>query len=283
MADTLSDLLVPERLTAVVDIGANPTGIAPPYTWMLSQRLCTLVGFEPQAEALAELNAKKGDLETYLPYAVGDGKLGTLKICQAPGMSSLLTPDPRTLNYIPFFSHFGAVHREIPIETRMLDSITEIGALDFLKIDVQGSELSIFQNGKSYLSKAIAVQTEVSFLTLYKDQPGFGEIDVAMRALGFVPHMYANLEKRMILPIQNANDRLAHINQVIEADIVYVRDFTKPEQMDAEQLKHLAMVAHYCYGSYDLAGNCIFHLMNKGALPPGSVERYMAILKAAAV
>jgi FkbM family methyltransferase len=279
VADTLSDLLRPERLTAVVDIGANPTGPPPPYTWMLSHRLCTLVGFEPQAEALAELNEKKSDLETYLPYAVGDGKPGTLKICQAPGMSSLLTPEPRTLNYIPFFSHFGTVHREIPIETRTLDSIAEIGALDFLKIDVQGSELSIFQNGKSYLSKAIAVQTEVSFLTLYKDQPGFGEIDVAMRALGFVPHMFTNLEKRMILPVQNVNDRLAHINQVIEADIVYVRDFTRPENMDAEQLKHLAMVAHYCYGSYDLAGNCIFHLMTKGVLPRGSVDRYLTMVK----
>ena len=28
--------------------------------------------------------------------------------------------------------------------------------------------------------------------------------------------------------------------------MVYVRDFLKPEKMSAEQLKHLAIVAHFC-------------------------------------
>src|ERR1700730_16790667 len=253
-SDVVADFLRPKRLTAVVDIGSNPIDSGPsgpPYRNMLAQRLCTLVGFEPQADALASLNARKSDLETYLPYAVGDGKPATLKICQAPGMSSLLTPEPRVLKYFPFFAHFGTVHREVPVETCTLDSIAEIEALDFLKIDVQGSELAVFRNGRVRLAKAVVIQTEVSFVPLYEDQPGFGEIDTLLRELGFIPHMFANISKRMILPIQNADDRLAHINQMLEGDIVYVRDFTKPDNMNSEQLKHLALVAHHCYGSYD--------------------------------
>jgi hypothetical protein len=82
-SDPLIELLSPERLTAVVDIGANPIDTDPPYKRMLVNRLCTLVGFEPQAEGLAKLNAMKSDLETYLPYAVGDGGSGILKICHA--------------------------------------------------------------------------------------------------------------------------------------------------------------------------------------------------------
>jgi FkbM family methyltransferase len=279
-SDVLSDLLCPERLTAVVDIGANPIDSAPPYKGMLASRLCTLVGFEPQADACASLNARKSDLENYLPYAVGDGRPATLKVCQASGMSSLFTPEPRVLGCFPLFSQWGTVVKEIPIETRTLDSLSEIEAIDFLKIDVQGTELAVFRNGTSRLTNAVVVQTEVSFMPLYKNQPIFGDVDLALRALGFVPHMFANINKRMILPVHFGDNPYASLNQLLEADVVYVRDFTQPDKMNSEQLKHLALVAHHCYASYDLAANCIHNLIVKGALPNNSAEKYLAIIKA---
>ncbi len=281
-SDPLAGLLRAERLTAVVDIGANPIDGEPPYKKMLAKRLCTLVGFEPQADALAKLNASKGDLETYLPYAVGDGTRGTLKVCHARGMTSLFTPEPRILNVFPGFAQFGKVVGEVEVDTRTLDSITEIAQLDYLKIDVQGGELAIFRNGKSRLGTAVAIQTEVSFMPLYKDQPVFGDIDLALRELGFVPHMFANINKRMILPLHNADNPYTFMNQLLEGDVVYVRDFTFPDRMSDEQLKHLATIAHHCYGSYDLAGNCIHHLASRSALPSDALGKYLAILKGAA-
>ena len=280
--DPFASLLRADRLTAVVDIGANPIDGAPPYKGMLQKRICTLVGFEPQPEALARLNAGKSDMETYLPYAVGDGTRGTLKVCQAPGMTSLYMPNPRVLSMFPNFIHFGRVVREIEIETRTLDSVSEIGQLDFLKIDVQGSELAIFNNGKSRLGDAVAVHTEVSFIPLYLGQPVFGDIDLAMRELGFVPHMFAAINKRMILPLHNASNPNMTMNQLLEADIVYVRDFTDPESMSVEQLKHLALIAHHCYGSIDLATNCLHQLMQRGAMGADAIERYLAIVKGSA-
>jgi FkbM family methyltransferase len=281
-SDPLAGLLRAQRLTAVVDIGANPIDGEPPYKRMLSKRLCTLVGFEPQAEALAKLEAARSDLETYLPYAVGDGTRGTLKICQAPGMTSLFTPEPRILNQFWGFSQFGRVVGEIEVNTRTLDSIDEIDQLDFLKIDVQGGELAVFRGGRLRLGGAVALQAEVSFMPLYKNQPVFGEIDLALRGLGFVPHMFAHINKRMILPLHNAENPATVMNQLLEADVVYVRDFTQPERMSDEQLKHLALIAHHCYASYDLAANCIHHLASRGALTSDAVGRYLAILKGAA-
>ena len=280
--DPLASMLRADRLTAVVDIGANPIDGAPPYKGMLAKRICTLVGFEPQPEALARLNAGKGDLETYLPYAVGDGTRGTLRVCQAPGMTSLFMPNPRVLNIFPNFVHFGRVVREVEIETRTLDSIAEIGQLDFLKIDVQGSELAIFRNGTSRLANAVAIHTEVSFVPLYLGQPVFGDIDLALRELGFIPHMFAAINKRMILPLHNAQNPNMTMNQVMEADIVYVRDFTDPEAMSVEQLKHLAIIAHHCYGSLDLATNCLHQLMQRGAMGADAIERYLAMVKGSA-
>jgi FkbM family methyltransferase len=276
--DPLSALLRPERLTAVVDIGANPIDSDPPYKKMLVNRLCTLVGFEPQETGLAKLNASKSDLETYLPYAVGDGTKGILKICHAPGMTSLLTPNPRVLECFPAFATFGQVTQEVPIDTRTLDSITEVAHLDFLKIDVQGSELSVFRHGGARLAQAVAVQSEVSFIPLYKDEPVFGDIDLALRSLGFVPHMFDKISKRMILPLHFSDNLYGSINQLLEADIVYVRDFTQPDKMSDEQLKHLALIAHHCYGSYDLAARCVHVLAERSRITADGLAQYLAIL-----
>lgn len=273
---SLIDLLRPDRITTVVDIGANPIDGNPPYKPMLQKRLCRLIGFEPQIKALAELNSRKSDLELYLSYAVGDGTEGRLRVCQAQGMTSLFEPDKNTLKYFPKFSEWGKVLKELPITTRRLDDIEEISAIDFLKIDIQGSELSVFRHGKLRLAKAVVIQTEVSFIALYKGQPVFGDIDLELRKLGFVPHAFASINKRLIAPLA-AKDPYAAINQLVEADVVYVRDFTKPDEMDTEQLKHLAVIAHHCYQSYDLAMNCIHHLAERGAIQEAVIGQYLSL------
>jgi len=94
--------------------------------------------------------------------------------------------------------------------------------------------------------------------------------------------MFAQLNKRMILPLHFTNNIYAAMNQLLEADIVYVRDFTQPEKMTDEQLKHLALVAHHCYKSYDLATRCLHHLAARSAVAADSVGRYLSELNTAA-
>ena len=53
--DGLIDLVRPERLTSVVDIGANPIDGDAPYKEMLQRRICRLVGFDPQPDAFDRL------------------------------------------------------------------------------------------------------------------------------------------------------------------------------------------------------------------------------------
>jgi FkbM family methyltransferase len=273
----LLEILRPSRLTAVVDVGANPIDGEPPYRKMLEQRLCSLVGFEPQAAALARLKARESDLETYLPDAIGDGQPATLYECREPGMTSVLKPNAAALDLFKPFREFGAVIRKSPIKTKRLDDVSEIAALDFLKVDVQGSELAVFRSGRDRLLRAVAIHTEVSFVPLYDGQPGFGEIDLELRGLGFIPHAFADMKLWTIAPMLRL-DRKGY-NQVLEADVVYVRDFTHPDKMDNEQLKHLALVAHHCYGSIDLAMNCIHHLVARGSLTVDAINSYSTWLQ----
>lgn len=268
-------MIKPERLTHVVDVGANPIDGDPPYKQMLADGLCFVTGFEPLEEALLELQQRQGPNEHYLPYALGDGQKHTLNVCHAPGMSSLLEPDPRTLELFGILAPLGAVTRQIPVETRRLDDIQEIEQIDFLKIDIQGSELSVFQGGRSKLSQAVVIQTEVSFVPLYKEQPTLGEIDVELRRQGFIPHCLAHVKTWPIAPCVVNNNPYQGLNQLLEADFVYMRDLSKPELMSDEQLKHLALIAHHCYRSYDLALRCIMLLEQRGVLDEGSQHSYL--------
>jgi len=275
--DPLISLLRPKRLTAVVDIGANPIDGDPPYKDLLQKRGCRVTGFEPQPEALAILNKRKSELETYLPDVVGDGNPATLRICRAPGMTSLYKPDSKMLAHFCGFPQWGTVVREIAASTTRLDDLIGEDDLDFLKIDVQGSELTVIKNGGRCLAHAVAIQAEVSFLPLYEEQPTFAEIDQALHKLGFVLHTFAAINKRMIAPLFDEKNPYAALNQLLEADAVYVRNFTRPEAMTDEQLKHLAIIAHHCYGSFDLAANCIFHLCKRQVIAADSLENYLAM------
>jgi hypothetical protein len=80
----------------------------------------------------------------------------------------------------------------------------------------------------------------------------------------------------MIAPMFMPGNQYAALNQLLEGDAVYVRDFTKAESMKPEQLKHLAIIAHHCYKSFDLAANCLHRLAERGAVPRDALARYLA-------
>jgi len=276
--DALRKLVSPSRLTHVVDVGANPCdGGKPPYLPMLNAGICHVTGFEPQQEALLTLQRMRGPNELYLPYAVGDGSSHILKVCRASGMTSLLEPNPVTLGLFPSLQPFAEVIQRVSVETRRLDDIGEIEHLDLLKIDIQGGELPVFQNGKAKLAETVAIQTEVSFMTWYQNQPPFGEVDLELRRQGFVPHCFTEVRGRRIGNFTVGGVAPHWLNQLTEADIVYVRDFTHPGAMADEQLKHLALIAHHCYRSFDLAFQCLVLLEERQVLETGSSQRYLGL------
>ena len=268
------ELLAPSRLTAVVDIGANPIDGDPPYKPMLDAGLCTVTGFEPQPEALAALQAAKGPLETYLPNAVGDGRDHELKVTWMNGMTSLFEPDPVRLSALNEFARYGEVLDRVPVSTTRLDDVEGVTDLDLLKIDVQGAELMVFQNGRDTLSRAVFVHAEVAFVPLYVDQPLFADVDAELRAQGFVPHSMAALKKWAIAPGVLGGDIFRHHEQLLEADVSYVKDFARLDVLDDSQLTHLALLAHHVYRSPDLVVRTLAELVDRGSAPAEVVDAY---------
>ncbi|HEY5084605.1 MAG TPA: FkbM family methyltransferase, partial [Rhizomicrobium sp.] len=237
-----------------------------------------VIGFEPQPAALARLEQRKGPHERYLPYALADGTQRILNVCELEGMTSLLVPDPERLALFNLFPIWGSVKERIPVATRKLDDIAEITHLDFLKMDVQGAEREVLAHGRAKLQDTVMVQTEVSFVPLYRDQPSLGDMDLALRGLGFLPHCVSGTKIWPLSPMVVGDAPNRGIRQLLETDMVYVRDFSRAGNMSTEQWKHLALVAHHCYGSYDLALKAIVTLIELGAVPKDANKRYLASL-----
>src|SRR5262249_4700039 len=137
----------------------NPIDGPAPYAPLLKSGHAVLVGFEPNRDALAVLDARKSAQETYLPLAVGDGRRHLLRHCLLPGMTSLLEPNPVVLQLFYGFSDWGTVTRTEEIDTVCLDDVPETAGLDLLKIDIQGGELMVFENAPHRLSEALVIHT----------------------------------------------------------------------------------------------------------------------------
>ena len=253
----LARLLSMNRLTHVVDIGANPIEGVPSYRPLLDAQLCRVTGFEPQASALAEVNLKKGANETYFPYAVGDGREHTLNLCAYSGWTSIFVPSAAALEAFSFFKNNARVVGQTQVQTRRLDDLVEVDDIDFLKIDIQGGELAVFVHGREKLRNAVVIQTELQFVNLYEGQPSFGQVDQELRIQGLIPHAFAALKNWPISPLQFGGNPTQPLNQLLEADLVYVRDFVHADTMSSDQLKHLCLIGHSCYNSFDLAGRCV--------------------------
>ena len=275
-ASPVFDLVACSRLTAVVDIGANPIDGEPPYRSMLHAELCSVTGFEPQPSALADLQRRRGPHETYLPYAVGDGSTHRLHIARASGMTSLFPPDPRRLALFNGFTEWGEVVDEFDVITHRLDDISEVAYVDLLKIDIQGGELMTFTNAQQKLADAVAIHTEVSFVPLYRGQPVFGDVDLELRRQGFLPHSFAAIKRWAIAPMVFDGNFRSGGNQLLEADVVYIRDIGRPELITDTQLSHLAMLAFHVYRSIDLALYCILELERRGSSRSGAGELFLS-------
>ncbi|MBO0759535.1 MAG: FkbM family methyltransferase, partial [Bradyrhizobiaceae bacterium] len=189
-----------------------------------------------------------------LTDVVGDGKPHKMYLSHPEsGMSSILAPSARHLAFFNGFPTFGRIERIEDVETCRLADIEELREIDFLRMDLQGAELMVLQNAGTALDRCVAIQCEASFIPLYEGQPTFGEIDLWMRAHGFLPHCFVEVKCWSIAPTIRNNDFRMPFNQLLECDVVYVRGLVELGELSDMQLKKLILIALYCYGSPDLA------------------------------
>jgi lipopolysaccharide transport system ATP-binding protein len=178
----------------VVDIGCR-WGFAEKF--IAHPDIFHVVGFDPDLEECSRLRQR------YQHDAVTISSLGlagipgkrTLYRTQEPACSSLLRPDSSLTEHYPALrcaKHISS----IIVETTTLDNWAEENleqAIDYIKIDTQGTELEILQGAVKALKTARCIDLEVEFNPIYTNQPLFSDIDQFLRNQDFMLWKLSNL------------------------------------------------------------------------------------------
>jgi FkbM family methyltransferase len=265
--------ILPEGLRiTVLDVGAALND-RPPYQPLVDAGRARIIGFEPDPGECETLRSQYGEPHRFYPHFVGDGQPAVFHETNWTLTGSLYEPNSRLLEKFHDLAELTTPVAQHRVATTRIDEIAEIDDVDWIKIDVQGSELTVLRNALRPLAHALLVQTEVEFVELYRGQPMFADVDQFLRAHGFQFHNFAGYGGRAFKPL--ATSVSAPFRQFLWADAIYVRDWMRLETLDEIKLRKYAVLAHDVLRSYDLAHLGLAALDRKtgGNLAPTYLDR----------
>jgi FkbM family methyltransferase len=161
------------QVDCAIDVGANRGQYYRFLRYELGFR-GLIVSCEPIRALAAELSRRAAidPLWKVVPCALGaTAGEATLNVMQSTVYSSLLQPDDTATD---IGSSENVVARQETIQVRTLDEVfAETPGLSqasklYLKLDTQGYDLEVLRGASAALASVMALQTEVSFMPIYK-------------------------------------------------------------------------------------------------------------------
>jgi FkbM family methyltransferase len=275
----VSKVMGEEFKVVVADVGANALS-EPPYNFLKHAGHCHIVGFEPQTTAFDILISNKTNDEDYFNHAIGKNGKVNINIYSGSGFSSVYHIDEKSVDLFPKWRSGTRLKQVLSIDSKALDDIPNFPKVDLLKIDIQGGELDVFQGAKQLLKTTLSIITEVSFFPLYHSAPSFADIHKELTQQGFVLHKFLH---QVRAPISNSfvDDLPAAfgVNQLVDGDAVYIKDFRDMADFDARSLKALALISHYVFDSKDLTIRILAEIVSRGEIGKDALQQYIASLQ----
>lgn len=245
--------LLEDRLTVnVLDVGSS-LGEQPRYQRLVEMGWANIVGFEPDPSECERLRQHYGASHRFFPHFVGRGGPATYYQTNNVFTGSLFEPNSELLDYFQNLAEASVLVARHPVTTTRLDDVPDLPMVDHIKIDVQGSELDVFEGGTRTLQSALFIETEVEFVELYKGQPMFADVDRFLRSQGFQFHTLIGYGSRAFKPLIRDGNVNMGFRQALWADAIYARDWMRLELLTPLQLKKYALLAHDVIESPDLA------------------------------
>ena len=246
----LIKLLKIETPIVICDIGASPTDPTPSIEDLINNTNSILYGFEPNEDEFNKL--KQSEKNIYFNYGIGNGNDEILNICAAPGMSSVLEPNYEYLNLFHGMQEWSKIIKKKLIKTKKLDEINFEKKIDFFKIDVQGYEYEIINNGKKKIKESLVVQIETSPIPLYKNEKTFSYICNQLENLDFELHMFNNIHTRYFKPFVPKNTTHSGLHHLFQLDCIFIKKLNFISNLNIEELKKFILISLYSLKSYDL-------------------------------
>lgn len=204
----------------IIDIGASPFEEPAPYEHLVSTGGAHVTGFEPHTAAFLALKADK--YRDYFPHFIADGWKHKYYMHKASGFNSLFQLREGIERIFPEAKEQMELLGMNAVETTRLDELRL--PCDLLKMDCQGSELMVMQNGHATIEGAVLIQLEVPLTSIYAGAPTLGDLDRELHRCGF--------EARNIL-----STHVASTGAVIDADMLYIRrELTEAQGQRVERI-----------------------------------------------
>lgn len=209
-----------------------------------------VLGFEPDARTYK--NLPQDDRYTWFNTALYNIN-GTfpIYITKASTNTSMLMPNYDLLKQLAYGEDDFDVVTTENIECDTLDNVSSQSQFnpDVVKIDTQGSELYILQGSTATINKStFAIEVEVEFLPLYKDQPLFTQVHDFMLDNNFQLMDYGNalhVKGKNTIGIGGAKSNL------ISCDALYFKDIkTTVNGIKNNSISLPAVVAICCSYGY---------------------------------
>ena len=227
-----------------LDIGARSGGET--YLQPLAGQL-KVIGFDDSTEQEWQPDdANAIPYEHHATIVAGEEGRRTFYKAAWPFSSGMHKPNMKFFDRLPCWPNM-VTEAELEVETTTLDrfaSTLSDDHIDFVKIDVEGSELEVLGGGKSMLAgkRVLAIKTEFWWDPILRGQPAFAELDIFLRANGFYLfdlelHNYQAYMRRS-LPVgrlvadsrswrgelRNVGPDRARSGQALTGDALYFRD-----------------------------------------------------------
>ncbi len=262
----------------ILDVGAAAINEEPIYKKILDMNIAHLTAIDGDSRHAKKIQDLYRDQSAnFHDCFLFDGKRHNVHVCaQNSGMTSLYKPNKKALEFFNGFEKFGRVEAIVSVQTTRLDEFEHIDSVDFLKMDTQGAELEIIKNGRVKLQNCLAMQLEVSYFSLYENQPTFGEVDTYLRTIGFLPHRFLSNKRWSIAPTIFNNDYRFPGNQLLEADVIYLRNPLQLEELTDNQLKKLVVMAHFLFESPDLCVRILIEMEQRKIIERHDHNKYIS-------
>lgn len=190
MNDFFRKLLKEDKI-GLADVGASG-GVEP--RWAAVREFINCAFFEPDERSHESIQTMDGD--KIFAAALGDAAgSGSFNLCRKPQVSSSYEPNFEFVNRFSDAQRWEIISREECNFSTLDQVISENEVdIDFIKLDVQGSEKSIIDGADNLLSgPLVGLEVEVEFVPLYINQPLFGDICKKLAEKGFEFFDFTNL------------------------------------------------------------------------------------------
>jgi len=182
--------------------------------WSILKKKINFFFVEPHPKSSENLRVENKNIIT----KVFDEKAGLVKsffLTKKPTCSSFFKPN---IGHLKFFKDLNRyeINNILEFETTSVDKEFPEMSLDFMKIDTQGSELSILKGSQSSLDHIMGLEIECEFFKLYENQPLFEDVKNFLQARKLYLYDFIDV-------IRWERDKFSHLGQPQFADVLFLR------------------------------------------------------------